>query len=123
MKSKIGGIVLLLICGLSSCKTDQKPAAVLEKEKFAEVLVDMYVAEARLAGISIIPDSSSTLFRPFRESLFKKKDVTDSVMKITYRYYVDHPIELEEVYDIAIDTLSLREQRAGINPQAVRPIN
>ena len=123
MKIKIGGIVLLLICGLSSCKTHQKPTEVLEKEKLAEVLVDMYVAEARLAGISITPDSASVLFRPFREVILEKKGVPDSVMKVTFQYYVDHPIELEEVYDIAIDTLSLREQRAGLNPQAVRPIN
>ena len=115
MKIAIGGMMMVLIfLLLNSCKTDERPPGVLSKEAFADFLVDMYAGEARLAGISMTPDSASKLFRPFEKRILEKKGITDSIMKITYRYYVDHPIEFEAVYDIAIDTLSLREQRAGL---------
>lgn len=117
MKIKTVWIALSLICGLTACKSDEKPPGVLNKEKFAEVLVEMYAGEAKFTSLPIISDSAIKLFQPFEELTLKKKGIPDSIMKITYRYYVNHPIELEAVYDIAIDTLSLREQRAGVRPK------
>jgi hypothetical protein len=114
MKIKIVWMAILLAGVASSCEQDNKPQGVLTKQELVEFLVEMYVAEARMAGISVVTDSSKKLFQPFEEALMKKKGISDSVMNITYRYYLDHPIELEEVYDVVIDTLSLREQKEGL---------
>lgn len=114
MKIKIVWMAIFLACVATSCEKENKPQGVLTKEELVEFLVEMYVAEARMTGISIVTDSSKKLFRPFEEALLEKKGISDSVMNITYRYYVNHPVELEEVYDVVIDTLSLREQKAGL---------
>jgi hypothetical protein len=114
MKCKIVWMSVLLAFVASSCETNRKPQGVLTKQELVEFLVEMYVAEARMTGLSIVADSSKKLFHPFEEALLQKSGISDSVMKITYRYYVDHPVELEEVYDVVIDTLSLREQKEGL---------
>lgn len=114
MKIKIVVFAFLLVYGLSACKTDIKPPGVMEQGKLAELLVDMYAGEARMSGIPIMSDSAYKLFSPFEEKLLQKKGISDSVMKITFRYYVDHPVELEQVYDVVIDTLSLREKKAEL---------
>ena len=114
MKFKIVWMSVMLASLAGSCNTDKRPPGVLTKQELVDFLVEMYVAEARMAGISVVTDSSKKLFQPFEKSLLLKKGISDSIMKITYRYYIDHPIELEEVYDVVIDTLSLREQKEGV---------
>ncbi len=114
MKFNLRWIVLVLMCGLGACKTEKKPAAVLGKEEFAELLMDMYTGEARIATLHMAVDSTYKVYHPFEKSVLAKHNVSDSVLKITYQYYTDRPIEFEQVYDIVIDSLSLREQRAGV---------
>ena len=117
MKIKRSWLVLILICGLGACEPDRKPLGVLDEQQLADVLVEIYTGEARMSNLSLVNDSASKLFRPFEEALYKKKGIPDSVMKITFRYYVEHPVELERVYDVVIDSLSLREKKAGIGPR------
>ena len=114
MKSKIVWIVAMMVCVFVACDSRKKPPSVLSKSELVEYLVEMYVAEARLTGLSLMSDSSKKLFQPFEYGLLEKNGISDSIMKITYRYYIDHPMELEEVYDVVIDTLSLREQKEGL---------
>jgi len=114
MKLKIVWMAVLIASLSGSCNSDKKPPGVLTKQELVDFLVEMYVAEARVTGFSIIEDSSRKLFQPFEESLLQKSGISDSLMKITYRYYIEHPMELEEVYDVVIDTLSLREQKEGL---------
>lgn len=113
MKIQIGCIFLIVTGGLCACQFDKKQEGVLEKEELAKVLVELYAGEARMANTVLVNDSAYKLFLPFQEALLKKNDLPDSIIKITYHYYLEHPIELEQVYDIVIDTLSLREQKAG----------
>ncbi|MEK6783245.1 MAG: DUF4296 domain-containing protein [Bacteroidota bacterium] len=111
MKVKGGWFAFVVVCWFSSCNLDKKPPGVLGKQELAEVLVELYAGEARMSGLAVVPDSSLKLFQPFEEELLRKRGIPDSIMKITYRYYVAHPVDLEQVYDVVIDTLTLREQR------------
>lgn len=104
-------LVFLVVYG-TACVKEKLPVGVLTKEAFSSVLVDVYLAQSRLTATLVSRDSSDKLFKPFEEKLLKSKNITDSSMKITYQYYLNHPKELEEIYDSVIDTLSLREQRA-----------
>lgn len=105
---------LIIVClGIASCRGYQRPADVMTKEEFSSYLVEIYLAEGRLAMSPSIPkDSAMKLFKPFEEKLIREKGLSDSAIHKTYQYYLEHPDLLEEVYDVVIDTLSLREQRA-----------
>jgi len=114
MKIRIGCLLVIVVCVLSACIQTKKPTGVLDEKELAELMVDIYTGEARMTNLSLVNDSAINLFQPFEEALLKKKGIPDSIIKLTFRYYVDHPVELERVYDVVIDTLSLREQKAGI---------
>lgn len=114
MKIRIDYLVLILICGLGACMQNKKPKGVLDEEQLADLMVEIYTGEARMTNLSLVNDSAIKLFQPFEEALFQKKGIPDSIIKVTFRYYVNHPVELERVYDVVIDTLSLREKKAGI---------
>ncbi|MBK5277404.1 MAG: DUF4296 domain-containing protein [Bacteroidia bacterium] len=114
MKFAIGWFTIIVVCSFCACKPDKKQLGVLEQQQLAEILVEIYTGEARISNLSVVNDSAVKLFRPFEEALLKKKGIPDSILKTTFRYYVEHPVELEQVYDIVIDTLSLREQKAGL---------
>jgi hypothetical protein len=102
---------LLLFALAVSCQEKEKESiGILTKTELSAFLIEMYLAEARIDNIPIAKDSAIKLFLPYEEKLMKKFNLTDSTLKKTYQYYIDHPKEMEVVYDV-IDTLNLREQR------------
>jgi Domain of unknown function (DUF4296) len=108
-------IVWSLAAGLLffSCNKDQPPKDILSKDQLTQIMIEFYLAEAKLSNYSLPYDSASKLFIPFEESVLKKHGVSDSTLLKTYQYYFDHPKELEKIYEIVIDSLNLREKKAG----------
>lgn len=111
---KCVSFLLLLFISVTffSCGKEKLPEGVLSKEELSALMVKIYLAEARLSVLLVPRDSAEKLFNPFQEKLLKEEGLSDSVMSITYQYYLNHPKDLEEIYDSVIDTLSLREQRS-----------
>ncbi len=111
-----GVCFFLLVVVFLSCGRDRKPADILSREEMASVMVDIYLAEARLNTSLMKRDSASQVFRPYEHKLLLQRGLQDSILKKSYLYYLDHSTELEKIYDSVIDTLSLREQRAKALP-------
>ena len=105
----------LLICFLivAGCKKEDEkpPIGIMDKKELAAFLVDVYLAEAQLDSRPISKDSAMKLFIPHEEKLLEKWGLKDSTLKVTYQYYMNHPKDMELVFDSVIDTLSLREQQ------------
>ncbi|NJN41223.1 MAG: DUF4296 domain-containing protein [Flammeovirgaceae bacterium] len=96
---------------MSGCKPSADHKPIMEEEKFVNLLVEIYIAEARLASYPIERDSAIKLFIPFEDQLLEKYAISDSLLKETYRYYIDHPDEFDKIYDIVVDSLNLRHQK------------
>jgi hypothetical protein len=113
-----GGLICMLIILVfsSGCDRDKIPPGVLDKQEYAEYLVSVYVAEAKLNTYAITPDSAMKLFQPYERSLQQKFGKSDSVIKKTFEWYLAHPQDLEQVYTAVIDTLNLLEQKASVRP-------
>jgi hypothetical protein len=62
-------------------------------------------------------DSSYRLFLAYQDTLMHRRGVSDSTLRKAYAYYLEHPNELEAIYDAIIDSLSLKEQRLREAPQ------
>ena len=106
-----GLFAFVFLLFFSSCKTEKKVAARLDKTTFTALLIDIYLAEARLNSISIPHDSASIYYKPFEKKLLANRNIQDTVLQNTYAYYIEHPREFEEVFDAIIDSLNLREQK------------
>ena len=106
-------VVVISLLSLYSCKKAGRPDDVLSQEELADLMVEFYLAEGKINSLGIQRDSAMKLFLPFEQSVMTKKKISDETLSRTYRYYLDHPLEFEKVYDAIIDTLSLRETRAN----------
>jgi hypothetical protein len=104
-------IVICLATTFVGCKNQgDLPANVLAKKELASVMIDLYLAEARLSGYPIQRDSSLKLFLPHESAILSKKNVPDSVLRNTYAYYLAHPDDFNDVYDVLIDSLTAMEK-------------
>src|SRR5258706_2075622 len=109
-------VLVISVLSLYSCKKQGRPNDVLSQQELADLMVEFYIAEGRIYALGLQRDSAMKLFLPFEQSVMKKKKVSDETLSRTYKYYLDHPLEFEKVYDVIIDTLSLRETRATSAP-------
>lgn len=112
--------MLIIFTFAAGCQKEKKPTDVLSKEEYAEYLVSVYLAEAKINTLAITPDSAMKLFQPFEQSLLDQFDKPDSVIQKTYQYYLAHPQDLEQVFTAVIDTLNLLEQKV-LTKQYVPP--
>lgn len=108
--------IISILGAVLSCQTKEKPKLVLTQAQLSSLLVDIYLAESRTETVPKIRDSTIRYFMPFEQKLLQGRGISDSVLKVTYTYYMSNPKELEQVYDSVIDTLVLREQRANRVP-------
>lgn len=116
LKSRVG--LWFVVAGLifSACQKEKRPEGVLSPEELSKLMVELYLAEARIGGQNMAKDTAMKYFIPFEEKLKGRYGVSDSIIRITYQYYISHPEELEKIYDSVIDTLSLREQKERTRP-------
>lgn len=111
MKQRCMVFVLAVATLAVACQTETRPPGVLSPEEFSKVLVELYLAEARMNSTAIQRDSAMKLFAAYEDKLFSQFKLPDSTVLKTQQYYVDHPQQLEKIYDSVIDTLSLRQQK------------
>ena len=112
MVGKFGVVMIVMAATFCSCK-EKKPDNVLDKEQMTNCMIEVYLAEARLSSKIFIADSARHVFGPYEKQLLERKGISDSVLRKSYQYYLEHPDEMEAIMDAVIDSLSLREQAAG----------
>jgi hypothetical protein len=102
----------LMIClALGGCSKPKLPAGVLDDARFSDLLIDVYIAEAKVLPLRILKDSVLHIYQTWEDSMLIRKKISRKDLKETYRYYLDHPSDFERVYEIVMDSLNLREQR------------
>jgi hypothetical protein len=104
-------LVFVLFLGSVACSSSKKPEGVLTQAQLSNLLIDVYLSEARIESITLPKDSLMRFFVPHEQKILQARGIPDSILKITYEYYLAHTKELEQVYDAMIDTLVLRDQR------------
>lgn len=99
----------LLIVG--SCSSDKRPDDVLSEAQMSSFLLDIYKAESGLAELRLNRDTTIAIFKEYESFLYEKHQVETEVYMKSLTYYYDHPDQLGLVYDIIIDSLTLRESK------------
>ena len=104
-------IYIIAILTIVSCSgKEERPKGILAPEKMALILSDIYLAEQKASSIGLHQDSAKIVLRHYELKIFDDYGTNDSIYKESFKYYLDNPVQLEAVYDIVIDTVSLREQ-------------
>ena len=109
-------ILFAVLLAFSCQKSARKPDDILSQEDMVKVLSELYIAEEKVTRLTLQQDSAQQVFELFRDKVFEITGVPDSVFKKSFNYYMDHPIEMETIYAVLVDSLQLREQRAPYRP-------
>ncbi|HTJ49937.1 MAG TPA: DUF4296 domain-containing protein [Cyclobacteriaceae bacterium] len=109
------GLVSALPMGLTSCHNKEKKAGILSRDEMVKVMTDIYVAEHKVTRLALKPDSSKIVFNKIKDRVFNQSGVPDSVFRKSFDYYVDRPLELEEIYTALVDSLNLKEQQTNVS--------
>ncbi|MBI4929172.1 MAG: DUF4296 domain-containing protein [Bacteroidetes bacterium] len=98
---------LYIVFGLSCGQSEKQvviPANVLPKEKMAEVITDIHLAEAE-TNFRPLPDSASTEKLSFQK-VFEENKITKAQYDTSISFYIGHPELLNEVYEKVLNELS-----------------
>jgi hypothetical protein len=112
--------ILLVFASVSACRKKQE-TAILSHARMAEMLTDFYLKESVLQKSGVNTDSALTIMTHLRSAFAGQHGMADSVIDISFRYYLAHPQELDAIYETVIDSLSLREQRMSSQKAPKRP--
>jgi hypothetical protein len=105
-------VVLFLLTFCASCSEgDKETQPVLTKPEMVAALTEIYISEQKVNRLGIPRDSAEREFERFKQVIFKKIGISDSIFERSFDYYMDRPAEMEEIYTALVDSLSLREQR------------
>jgi hypothetical protein len=105
---------ILFCLSLLGCQSqdNQKPEDMIPQEKLVRVLADIHTAEALIESKVIYPDTALMTYNQEQEKIFKKYHITQEQFKDTYNYYLRNLREMDALYEIVVDTLSMRESKA-----------
>lgn len=104
--------LLFIVTGCGS--SDEKPAEILSHSQMVRALTDIYLAEQTANQLGIDADSAKFVFSKLKAGFFEKRKFTDSIFNKSFHYYIDRPLELEEIYVALVDSLTLAEQRLNV---------
>lgn len=107
-----------LVLALLSCVGNPKPPNdILSKEKIAEMLVDIHLAEARVSKMNLgSMDSSVVVFNKLQQEIWAKHEVDSALYKKSYAYYASNPEEMGSVYEIVTQNLEKTDTTSATSP-------
>lgn len=101
-------LIFALAILIFSCGEEKKqlsvPDNILPKEKMAQVITDIHLAEAE-ANLRTLPDSSSKDTIGFQK-IFEKDSISKQQYEESLSFYIEHPELLDSVYVQVLNELS-----------------
>lgn len=106
----LGSACFMLV--MASCsKNSGAPAGLLSQAEMVNALTEIYITEEKINRLALTRDSADVVFDFMAGRVFEKIETEDSIFRISYDYYMDHPKEMELIYTALVDSLQLKEQR------------
>jgi hypothetical protein len=113
-KALIPGVLTILLVTLgvfTGCTNKGKPQGLLGKDEMVRAMTELYLTEQKASTVGVSRDSTTQMFRAMSPAIFEQLGTSDSVFRISFDYYMENPILMEEIYAALIDSLNLREQK------------
>ncbi|MEM8568606.1 MAG: DUF4296 domain-containing protein, partial [Bacteroidota bacterium] len=81
------------------------------EDEMVPIFLDVYLAEGKVNELRVKRDSALIIFEEYETRILDKYELTDSVYTNSLRYYYEHPLKLESIYETVLDSLNLMEKR------------
>ena len=106
---KIKYFLFLTFFIIMSC--DDKPREdYINKKLMVQILLDLHISEEVISELPYEKDTLKTLFAIKEQEIFKNYKVTEELYRSSYSHYFFNPGELDDIYRVVIDSLSLYQQ-------------
>lgn len=86
----------------------------IPRDKMVQILSDIHTMEARIEHSVSYPDTALMVYSKQQDEILKKHNVEQEQFRDTYKYYLNHLAEMDKLYEIIVDTLSVRESKARV---------
>lgn len=77
-----------------------------------QILADIHVVEARIETRVLYPDTALMAFNKEQQKILEAHGVEQQEFRNTYQYYLDNIPQMDKLYEVILDTLSVREAKA-----------
>lgn len=101
-------IFSLIMLTAIACREKKEDGIIMSKEAMVHHLIDLHIAEAEVQNLRLKKDSTQKIFKIYEHYLLEKNGLTDSLFIRSYNYYMEHPKELEEIYESVVDSISVK---------------
>lgn len=82
-------------------------------EQVAVFLKDLYMLETKVKELKLSKDSAKVVFAYYEKNLLEQHNMSDSLYRESFKYYIDDIKGLTRIYEIIADSLSLEERLAN----------
>ena len=87
-----------------------------------QILADVHITEARIETNILYPDTALMVFNREQLQILAEHGVKEEEFRKTYRYYLNNLAQMDKLYEIILDTLSVREAKLrSTDTTGVRP--
>lgn len=107
------GLLCSLIFFSLACEEEKKrPDDVLGHPKMASIISDMMIAQNKVYHEGISGDSLQILFHSYhKDTILQQQNVTKEQFEKSYDYYVKEVERFDALWEVVVDSLSLRKER------------
>ena len=98
------------MCTFCSKKKAENPEGLYSMVEIAAFLKELYLLETRLKTLNLPKDSSKVVFAYYEKKLYEEHNMTDSLYRASFEYYMEDIRGLSKIYEIIADSLSLEER-------------
>lgn len=102
-----------------SPKNERPPSGILSKDKMIEVLVDVHIIEALPQSHGLNMNQVNRIMAGKYDTVMKKHNTTNDQFDASYQYYIEHPKDLDEIYQEVVSRLTAMEGKLRAN----RPVS
>ncbi len=76
----------------------------------AVFLKDLYLLESKVKDLKLKKDSAKVIYDYYEKKLYEEHQMNDSTYRESFKYYLDDIDQLNDIYSIITDSLSLEER-------------
>jgi hypothetical protein len=107
---------ILSLAVLFGCQqqTPKKPDNLVPQDKMVQILADVHILEARIETRILYPDTALMTFNKEQQRILEKYGVKEKDFRDTYRFYLNNIPQMDKLYEVILDTLSVREAKARV---------
>lgn len=104
-------LVLVVVLALFSCEgKEEVPEDIMSKEQMISMLIDLRMAEGKIATLTLSTDSSTNLFKELEKRIFLEHEADSTSYTKSYQYYLLRPQQALYITDAVIDSLKVIQQ-------------